>query len=120
MTFTPHGFCLSWDTELLFWTIMSNLVIAAAYFIIPVQLFILRRRHRITVPTWFTALFMAFIFSCGAGHLFNIAVLWFPVYWLQAIEDIVTAVFSYLTVIFAFLCVQNITWVNVQWFNQKN
>ncbi|NJN74947.1 MAG: hypothetical protein HC796_00100 [Synechococcaceae cyanobacterium RL_1_2] len=35
-----------------------------------------------------------FILACGIGHVFNIWVLWHPAYWLEGIEQSITAIIS--------------------------
>jgi hypothetical protein len=42
-------------------------------------------------------MFSAFIFLCGIGHLLDIVTLWFPIYWISAIEDVATALISLAT-----------------------
>jgi len=95
--FMPHGFCLRWDSPLLFVFILGNLGVAIAYFTIPIALrkFIGKRAD---LPyTYMFKLFAAFILSCGVTHLIKIWTLYQPVYWIEAVADLLTAAVSLLT-----------------------
>ncbi|MFE1743884.1 PAS domain-containing protein [Coleofasciculus sp. H7-2] len=92
--FIPHGHCYLWQTNLVWLHLLSDLLIAIAYFSIPAMLiyFIYKRRD---VPfQGMFALFGAFIILCGTGHLMEIWTLWHPVYWLTGIEQAMTALVS--------------------------
>jgi signal transduction histidine kinase len=95
--FMPHGHCYFWRPDILWMHVVSDAVIALAYFSIPVTLlYFLRRRPDIPFPG-LVALFALFIVLCGAGHLFEIWTVWQPVYALQGLEKSATAVVSILT-----------------------
>jgi signal transduction histidine kinase/CheY-like chemotaxis protein len=97
--FMPHGFCMRWDFWLLFQHVVSDSLIAIAYFSIPAALvtFVrMRRDVNFGVLFW---LFSAFIFSCGMTHLFEIYVLWRPEYWLAGWMKLITAAVSVLTAV---------------------
>ncbi len=77
----------------------SDLVIAAAYFAIPVALiFFARRRADLPFPRIFW-LFGAFIASCGTSHLVDALMFYHPTYRLLTGVKIVTAVVSWATLI---------------------
>lgn len=94
--------CLLWLPGLMLLHIISDGLIAVAYFAIPFGIagFVkrrqdLERKHRVVA-----ILFASFITLCGLTHLASILVLWFPYYvtegWLKALTaaiSIVTAVF---------------------------
>jgi hypothetical protein len=64
--------CGNWS-EAFGWTYISaDLLIASAYFAIPLSIFIYysRRREEIYFPALY-GLFAAFIFFCGVGHFIN-------------------------------------------------
>ncbi len=79
----------------LLWTLIgANILIAVAYFTIPVALFyFLKQRqdfkHRILV-----GLFALFIIACGLHHFVHVVTFWYGVYYLQAVTDVITAVVS--------------------------
>jgi hypothetical protein len=97
--FTPHGYCLAWDPDLLWLTVIGHLGTAFAYFGIPCML-LLTSREVLAVPRWLGALFAAFIFLCGLSHLLEVLVLWVPDYWELAIEVFLTAIVSLATLYF--------------------
>lgn len=93
--FMPHGHCYYWRPDILWTHVISDIVIAAAYYAIPVVLaiFIIKQKKIIIFPEIFS-LFIAFIFLCGTTHLVAIYVTWFPAYeqqgWLKAITALVS------------------------------
>jgi signal transduction histidine kinase len=92
--YMPHGHCYLWQTPLVGLHVISDLLIAVAYFSIPTLLiyFVYRRRD---VPfLGIFALFGAFIVLCGIGHLLEIWTLWHPTYWLSGLEKALTALIS--------------------------
>ncbi|MBW4693280.1 MAG: HAMP domain-containing histidine kinase [Lyngbya sp. HA4199-MV5] len=92
--YIPHGHCYLWQTPLVWLHIISDFLIAIAYFSIPMMLiyFVLKRSD---VPfSKVFALFGAFIILCGVGHLLEIWTLWHPTYWLSGIEKALTALVS--------------------------
>ncbi|NEQ52552.1 MAG: histidine kinase, partial [Leptolyngbya sp. SIO3F4] len=93
--YIPHGHCYLWQTPLVSLHVVSNLVIALAYFSIPLTLFYFayKRRREITSNQVFW-LFGAFIILCGSGHLLDVITLWFPIYWVTGIVRACTALIS--------------------------
>ncbi|NND69290.1 MAG: hypothetical protein HKN19_16990, partial [Halioglobus sp.] len=93
--FMPHGHCYLWRPDILWTHVGSDLVIALAYYAIPVVLgiFLLKQRRAIPFPE-IIALFVAFIFLCGTTHLFAIYTTWYPAYeqegWLKALTALVS------------------------------
>jgi PAS domain S-box-containing protein len=97
--FSPHGFCVSWNPLLIWTEAISDSLIAAAYFSIPVVLSIfLMRRHDLVFP-WVFALFGSFILLCGATHVLGAVTFWFPAYGIEAILKVLTAIVSIVTAI---------------------
>lgn len=92
--YIPHGHCYLWQTPLVSLYIVSDALIAIAYFSIPAMLiYFVRKRSDIPFSKVFI-LFGAFIILCGLGHLFDIWTLWHPDYWLVGIERAATALVS--------------------------
>lgn len=94
--FMPHGMCLLWRPGLMSLHVVSDALIALAYFTIPFVLYRfvrgrddLAQRHKALA-----LLFAAFIAFCGLTHLASIVVLWLPMYvaegWLKAATAIVS------------------------------
>ncbi|MBI1353195.1 MAG: PAS domain-containing protein [Acidobacteria bacterium] len=97
------GFAARWQCGL--WSsghgwlhIGSDLLIWAAYFTIPVVLIHSWRKHADLPVPRVVALFGAFIFACGTGHLLEAAIFWWPVYRLAGVVKLVTAIVSWATV----------------------
>jgi len=98
----PHGYCLTWDSSLLWLTVVSDALIALAYYSIPLTLlYFVRKRRDLPYPQLFT-MFSLFIVACGTTHLFSILTIWIPVYWFEAIVKAVTALVSVFTALLMF------------------
>ena len=95
--FTPHGFCLAWEPQLLWLTIIAHAGTALAYFGIPLMLLAASITRVLVIPRWLLAMFAVFILACGVSHLLEILVLWYPYYWALAIEVSATALISLTT-----------------------
>jgi len=80
--------------------IISSILIALAYFSIPVILFYLIKKSKNNLPFlkvfW---LFVLFILACGVTHVFDALMFWVPVYRVSAIVLLVTAIVSWLAVL---------------------
>lgn len=92
--FIPHGHCYLWKPQLVGLHLVSDLLIAIAYFSIPSLLiyFVCRRKDVPFLKVFL--LFGAFIILCGLGHLLEVWTLWHPAYWLTGIESALTALVS--------------------------
>jgi signal transduction histidine kinase len=95
--FSPHGICLLWEPELIWLHVVSDAVIAAAYFSIPFALAIIVSKRRDFQFGWIGWSFAAFIMACGLTHIFSIITLWVPVYGIEGIVKAVTAIASIVT-----------------------
>lgn len=92
--FMPHGMCYLWQPSLVITQVVSNALIALAYFSIPLLLlYFIGRRPDIPNPLLFT-LFAIFILACGTTHLLDVVTIWHPIYWVDAAVRIVTALAS--------------------------
>lgn len=94
ITLIPHGYCVAWQPGLIAALVIGNLLIALAYFTIPlVILRFIRQRKDIDFKHlhW---LFAGFIVTCGITHLLHVIELWYPVYYLEAWMDMLTALIS--------------------------
>lgn len=90
----PHGFCIKWTPELLWLYVVSDGLIALAYYSIPITLayFVWKRRDLHFKGVFL--LFSAFILACGTSHLMSIVILWNPIYWPDAVIKAITAFIS--------------------------
>ncbi len=91
---SPHGICLLWRPELIWTHVISDSLIAFAYFSIPVALAIFVSRRRDVVFGWMFWSFAVFITACGATHLMAIWTLWVPDYGLEAAVKLLTGAAS--------------------------
>lgn len=98
--FMPHGHCYLWRPEILWMHIISDAVIALAYYAIPaiLAIFLIRRKKLIPYPE-VIVLFVAFIFLCGTTHVAAIVVTWVPLYEQQGWIKAATALISIATAV---------------------
>ncbi|WP_404790102.1 ATP-binding protein [Altericista sp. CCNU0014] len=75
------------------------MLIALAYYSIPITLFYFVRNRRDLPFEWIFLLFGAFIIFCGTGHILDIWTLWHPDYWISGFVKAITALVSILTAI---------------------
>jgi two-component system, chemotaxis family, sensor kinase Cph1 len=79
--------------------IVSNIVIAIAYFSIPLLLLYLIRKTKNKLPFqkvfW---LFLLFILACGFTHVLDALMFWYPIYRMSALVLFLTAIISSLAV----------------------
>ncbi|HCF26269.1 MAG TPA: hypothetical protein DEV81_03370, partial [Cyanobacteria bacterium UBA11049] len=95
--YIPHGHCYLWQSPLVWLHVLSDLLIAIAYYSIPAMLIYFVYKRRDVAFQGIFGLFGAFIILCGTGHLMEIWTLWHPVYWLTGIEKAITALVSCFT-----------------------
>ena len=92
--FIPHGHCYLWQTNLVGLHILSDGLIALAYYSIPIMLIYFVRQRQDTPFQKVFFLFGAFIIACGTTHIMEIWTLWFPTYWLSGGLKAMTALIS--------------------------
>src|SRR6201995_1408065 len=83
--FSPHGICLLWEPELIWLHVVSDDVIAMAYFSIPFELaiFVTNRRHLKFGCVYWS--FGIFILACGLTHILSIYTLGVPIYGIEGL-----------------------------------
>ncbi len=92
--YIPHGHCYLWQRELVALHIVSDSIIALAYYSIPLSLiYIITQGKDLPFRNIFW-LFAAFIISCGTTHIMEIWTLWHPIYWVSGSLKIITAAIS--------------------------
>lgn len=93
-SFMPHGYCFLWQPDILLLHVISDSLIALAYFCIPVALlYFVRKRPDLPFPLVFL-LFGAFILLCGTTHIISIWTLWHPSYYTEGVVKALTAAAS--------------------------
>jgi hypothetical protein len=80
--FMPQGHCYLWMPELVWLHVITDGLIAVAYYAMPLTLaFFVHRRNDLPF-SWMFLLFGAFIIACGTTHIMAVWTLWHPTYWL--------------------------------------
>ncbi|WP_348521911.1 hypothetical protein [Bradyrhizobium sp. BR13661] len=92
--FSPHGFCLLWDPEVLIVHVVSDAIIALSYFSIPFALAIFVSKRSDIRFGWLFWAFAAFILACGLTHVLSIYTLWVPIYGIEGVVKAITALAS--------------------------
>ncbi len=91
--FMAHVYCLRLP-EVVWLHVISDLLIACSYFVIPLAILrLVRKRNDLAFP-WMFLLFSMFILACGATHLLSIWTLWYPMYRLEGVAKALTALVS--------------------------
>ena len=97
--YTPHGYCIMWHPGLVWTHVISDALIALAYFSIPIAiLYFINKRPDIRFG-WIATLFATFILACGLTHVMGIWTLWNGDYGAQALMKAFTALVSVATAI---------------------
>jgi PAS domain S-box-containing protein len=97
--FMPHGYCYLWKPGLVWLHVVSDALIALAYFSIPIALIYFIRKRRDLPFNWMFLCFGTFIMACGTTHAMEVWTLWHGTYWLSGGIKAVTAMASVPTAI---------------------
>ena len=92
--YIPHGHCYLWQTPLVWLHAIADLLIAGAYFSIPITLFYFVSKQQDSPFEKIIILFSLFILSCGTTHIMSIWTLWVPNYWVEGGVKAITALIS--------------------------
>ncbi|MEW6497460.1 MAG: PAS domain S-box protein, partial [Cyanobacteriota bacterium] len=95
--FIPHGHCYLWRPGLVGLHVVSDSLIALAYYSIPITLVYFVRKRRDLPFDWIFLFFGAFIVACGTTHLLEVWTLWHPIYWFSGFVKAITAAVSLCT-----------------------
>jgi len=90
--FAPHASCIT-DKNIIAQHITGDLMIALAYFVIPVLLFRLARGAQFAFSFLFFW-FALFITLCGLTHVMAVVVLYYPLYVLEGWIKLLTGIVS--------------------------
>ncbi len=93
----PHGVCFLWNPALLSLHVISDSIVALAYFLIPLALIRIVRKRGDIPFNWIFFCFGGFVVACGITHVMEVVTLWHPVYWISGILKAVTALISIVT-----------------------
>ncbi len=95
--FMPHGHCYFWRPDILWTHVLSDGIIAIAYFSIPITLVYFLNKRRDFPFRGILALFAAFIILCGTTHILGIITVWKPIYVIDGMVKAATALVSIAT-----------------------
>ena len=100
----PHKMCFVGDNFTMYLNLIGDIMFALSYFFIPLGLILWLRKQSeaILAPSYRILIlgFGAFIFLCGISHIFDIIVLYYPLYRLSGYERIVGGIVSLLVALF--------------------
>ncbi len=98
-SFIPHGYCLSWDTTLLWMHAGSDVLLTFAYYSIAISLMFFVHKSKNLPYSWLLIMGVLFIITCSTTHLMSAVLIWFPLYWLDAYVKVIAATVSVATAI---------------------
>lgn len=101
-SYMAHGYCLLWKPWLVALHAGSDFLIFAAYFAIPVAIWIFISKRPNVELRGLARLFAAFILWCGLTHIINLVTLWWPIYEFQGLVKAITAAISVTTAVVIF------------------
>jgi PAS domain S-box-containing protein len=97
--FMPHGYCYMWDPRIVWLHVISDGLIAVAYYCIPIILFYFIRKNRSLPLNKIFWMFGAFILACGTTHVMEIWNIWHATYFVAGLIKAATAAVSVLTAV---------------------
>jgi len=92
--YMPRSKCMFNEPYLIGLHLVSDTLIAAAYYSIPIGLVYFIRKRRDIAFNWIFVMFAAFILACGTTHVFGVWAIWQPIYRLDGIVKLITALLS--------------------------
>lgn len=96
--YMPHGMCYLWNPDVLWTSVISDVVTALAYFSITIAVIVFVKKREDLMYPWFFILSGSVIFlACGTSHLISAIVIWEPIYGISAIVKAITAISSLAT-----------------------
>ncbi|MBT9316080.1 GAF domain-containing hybrid sensor histidine kinase/response regulator [Leptothoe spongobia] len=97
--YSPSPYCDQWQMSLVILHVISSLVIALAYFSIPLALYFTYKRYRDFTSERVFWLLGAFIALCGTGYLLDVWAIWYPTYGLAVMIRGLTALIAVYTAV---------------------
>lgn len=88
---------MNFEPDVVWLHIVSDALIALAYFSIPLALVYFVRKRKDLVFNWMFMLFAAFIVACGTTHVFGVLAIWQPYYRLDGLIKLGTGLISITT-----------------------
>jgi signal transduction histidine kinase len=97
--FVPHGYCMRWDSDVVWLHVVSDFATALAYYMIPIALVYFVRRRQDLAFNWMFVAFGIFILACGTTHVLAVYTLWKPIYRFDGVVKAITAAASVATAV---------------------
>ncbi|WP_299703075.1 HAMP domain-containing sensor histidine kinase [uncultured Pontibacter sp.] len=97
--FMPHGHCYFWKPEIVWLNVSGDVLIAMAYYSLPLLLFYFAKKRTDLTHKYVFWLFAAFIFACGTTHIVDIWTIWVPTYRLEGVLKLITGLLSVSTAV---------------------
>jgi len=97
--FMPHKMCYDDNEWVITLHVVSDALIAIAYYSIPLTLVYFVRKRKDLAFDWMFVCFAVFIVACGTTHVMEIFNIWTPTYWLSGLIKAITALVSVATAI---------------------
>lgn len=99
--FLPHATCLFLRPDLIALHVASDVLLALAYFSIPITLTVFARKRPNTENLLRRVLyfFAAFITACGITHVMGAVTMWYPIYYLEGALKLSAALISVVTAV---------------------
>ncbi len=97
--FMPHGYCLGWDSPLLWLTAVSDAIMTISYSTYPIGIaYFVWKRKDLNYRWLYLGFFITFILTCASTHFLSVVTIWIPLYWLEAYANAVAALVATATV----------------------
>ena len=93
----PHAVCWASAPKLIWTMVITNSITFLSYLVICFTLlYLARRTQSVLARDWayFVVGFALFIAACGSTHIFEVITTWIPVFWSDAIANVLTAALS--------------------------
>lgn len=97
--YMPHGHCFFWQPSLVWLHVVSDSLVAAAYFSIPFILYYFIRLRPDVKARGLILMFAGFILACGTTHILSVWDIWHSAYRLEGLMKAITAGLSVATAI---------------------
>lgn len=98
-TFQAHGHSFMWSSDVLWMHAVADVVIALAYFTLPIALLYVAHRRKDMRLSWLMMCAVVFLVASGVTHVIDVWNLWHTHYWLEGAIKIVAALASIPTAI---------------------
>src|SRR5689334_2851542 len=95
--FLPHGTCYLWNPGVLWLNVVSDVVIALAYYGFPLLLVWFVRQRRDFRFNWIVVAFAVFMLACGTTHAQSAWTVWHATYRLDGVVKAIPAIASIVT-----------------------